>query len=119
MALKYKLLKQKASVGKFKGQQVYVAQRVSSGRIDFDQFCDMIAEESAMTSADVKAIMDRMNHIFERFLFDGYTIDCGELGTFYPTYGSTYVEKEEDFHVHKHMKKGSFALSCQEKVSQL
>lgn len=77
----------------------YYAQAINSGRTDLDTVCDEIAEQCALTSADVKAMLDRMNFILNKELRMGRIVQLGELGSFRLGVGSVGAEKEDDFHV--------------------
>ncbi|MBB6276379.1 HU family DNA-binding protein [Porphyromonas circumdentaria] len=105
MALKFKLIEREMKIGKKAGHKLFFAQQVTQGRISFDKLCNIIAESSTVSSADVKAVIDRLAHVFGQFLTEGFIIDCGELGSFRPTLGSQGVEKEEEFKTHKHLRK--------------
>lgn len=81
--LKFKLIEKKdLSKGAAEDDKLFYPQLVGNGRVSFDAFCDDVAEESALTSADVKACMDRVVHSLVKHLREGRTVDLGDMGTF-------------------------------------
>lgn len=105
MALKFRLIERTMKIGKNAGKKLVYAQQVTGGKLSFEKLCDIIADGSTVSSADVKAVFDRLQRVFERYLADGYIIDCGELGSFRPSFGSKGVEQVTDFKQLKHLRK--------------
>jgi predicted histone-like DNA-binding protein len=98
MAIKYKLVS-RPNLGKDAATnptKVY-AQTVTNGYVHFDEFCEDIAEASALTSADVKAMLDRMNYMLQKNLKAGRIVQIGELGNFRMTLGSTGSLTKSEF----------------------
>ena len=61
MAISYTLVQRKdMSRGALEDAKLYYAQAVSTRRVDFDDLCDEIAETCTLTSADIKAVLDRV-----------------------------------------------------------
>ena len=61
MSVKYKLVQRPDfSKGAAKDAKKYFAQMLSNGNVSFDELCESIAEETALTSADVKSCFDRL-----------------------------------------------------------
>ena len=75
----------------------YYAQAVSDGRVEFDELCDQIADGCTLTSADVKAVLDRMNVVLNNNLSAGRIVQFGELGNFRLTVSSTGATSEDKF----------------------
>lgn len=90
MAQKFKLIRRK-NLGKDNQvtPQKYYAQAVNNGYVSFDELCTEIGEGSTLTSADVKAVMDRMNYILDKNLKAGRIVQFGEIGSFRLAVGST------------------------------
>ncbi len=110
MSLKFKLIKKNLKTfGSDTVRQIYTARPVWAGRISFEKLCQLIADGSTVVSADVKAVLDRLNKVMSSYLPEGFIIDCGELGTFRPTFGSKAVEKEEEFKMQKHLRRARVA----------
>ncbi len=105
MPLKFRLIEKEMKIGKKAGQKLTFAQPVSGGYISFSDLCAIISDGSTVSSADVKAVFDRMLYVFDTFLPNGYVIDCGELGSFRPSFGSKGVEDARDFRQQKHMRR--------------
>ncbi|MDO4707118.1 MAG: hypothetical protein Q4A61_01675 [Porphyromonadaceae bacterium] len=97
MAIKYRVLTREVLLGKDKGKRMQFAQSITTNKITFKRFCEEIADGSTVGSADVKAVLDRMVTVLRRHMQDGESVDCGELGTFTPTFGSSGVPEGEDF----------------------
>ena len=61
MAISYTLVQRKdMSKGALEDAKLYYAQAVSTRRVNFDDLCDEIAETCTLTSADIKAVLDRV-----------------------------------------------------------
>lgn len=98
MAQKYKLI-ERNNLGKDNAQtpRKFYAQAVNNGYVSFDELCEEIAEGCTLTSADVKAVMDRMNYILDKNLRAGRIVQFGEIGNFRFAIGSTGSATEADF----------------------
>lgn len=83
MAQKYKLIERR-NLGKDNeaNPRKFYAQAVNNGYIPFDELCNDIAEQCTLTSADVKAVMDRMNFTLDKHLKAGRIVQFGEIGNF-------------------------------------
>lgn len=90
MAQKFKLIERK-NLGKDNtaNPKKFYAQAVNNGYVSFDELCVEIAESCTLTSADVKAVMDRMNYILDKNLRAGRIVQFGEIGNFKLAVGST------------------------------
>jgi predicted histone-like DNA-binding protein len=90
MAQQYKLV-EKRNMGKDNGifETKWYAQQVSSGKVGFDELCEQIADGCTVTSADVKATLDRANKVLNTNLQAGRIVQFGELGNFRLTVKST------------------------------
>ena len=104
MAIKFRIFKRVVQLGKDKGKTKIFAQSVTTTKIFFKRFCEEVADGSTVDSADVKAVFDRMVKVLKRHMADGEAVDCGELGTFTPTFGSVAVDEKETFVASKHIK---------------
>lgn len=111
MSAKYKLVKRRDfSKDAPKDATKYYAQLVNNGTVSFDELCESIAEETALTSADVKSCFDRFPRIVSRHLKEGRTVQAGELGTFRPVVGSKGADTESAFDAATMMKKPSISF---------
>ena len=59
------------SKGAFEDAKLYYAQAISNGTMTFDELCEDVAETCTLTSADVKAVLDRINYILDKNLRAG------------------------------------------------
>lgn len=90
MAQKYKLIERR-NLGKDQAETPHkmYAQAVNNGYVSFDELCAEIGEGCTLTSADVKAVMDRMNFTLDKHLKAGRIVQFGEIGSFRLAVGST------------------------------
>lgn len=98
MAQKFKLIERR-NLGKDNTEtpRKFYAQAVNSGYVAFDELCLEIAESCTLTSADVKAVMDRMNYILDKNLKAGRIVQFGEIGNFRLAVGSTGAVTAKEF----------------------
>ena len=98
MSVKFKLIDRR-NLGKDANEvpRKLYAQVVNNGSVAFDELCSSIAENCTLTSADVKAVLDRMNYELDRNLRAGRIIQFGELGNFRMAIGSTGAVEEKEF----------------------
>lgn len=83
MSVKYKLVQRKDfSEGAGPDAKLWYAQGESSGNMTFEELCDEISESCTLTSADVKAALDRLTWVLSRNLQAGRIVQMGELGNF-------------------------------------
>lgn len=106
MSAKYKLVQRKDfSKDAPEDAKKFFAQLLNNGTVTFDEFCGDIAEETALTSADVKGCMDRTARITAKHLKEGRLVQLGELGSFLLTGGSTGSDTTDKFNAGSMMKK--------------
>lgn len=98
MAQKFKLIERR-NLGKDStaNPKKFYAQAVNNGYVTFVELCVEIAESCTLTSADVKAVMDRMNYILDKNLKAGRIVQFGEIGNFRLAVGSTGSVVAKDF----------------------
>ena len=97
--LKFHLIQRKTQLGKLKWKTTYTAQPIHLGKVSFDDLCKQLAENTTVGKADVKAVIARLAETIPHFLELGYSVDCGDLGTFRASFGSQPVENLKDFNV--------------------
>ena len=98
MAIKYDLIQGKdMSEGAAEDAKLWYARAAAADHMTFDELCDDIAESSTCSSADVKAVLDRMTWVIAKNLQAGRIVEMGELGNFRMTIGSSGVINKEDF----------------------
>ncbi|WP_287619755.1 HU family DNA-binding protein [Parabacteroides sp.] len=111
MPIKFKLVERKDwSKDAKEGDKLFYAQPVGGEIISFEELCESIAEETALTSADVKACFDRCSRHMSRHLKEGRSVRMGEIGTFRPVVGSKGAKTKEEFQVATMMKKPSISF---------
>lgn len=98
MSQRYRLVKIK-NMGKDQAEvpEKFHAYPVNNGYVSFDELCVDISEGCTLTSADVKAVMDRMNYELDKHLRSGRIVQFGEIGNFRLSLGSSGSVTEKDF----------------------
>ncbi len=106
--LRYKLVKRKdMSKGALEGSKLYYPQVINLGRVSFDSLCEEVAEQSSLTSGDIKNCMDRLINCLVRHLKEGRSVDCGDLGSFRINIRSTGADTPEAYDAATMMRKPS------------
>ena len=106
--LRYKLVQRKdMTKGALEGSKLYYPQVVNQGRVSFDSLCEEVAEQSALTSGDIKSCMDRLVNCLVRHLKEGRSVDCGDLGSFRINIRSTGADTPETYDAATRMRKPS------------
>ena len=83
MAINYVLVQRKdLSKDATEGSKLYYAQAVSTRNVHFNDLCEEIAETCTLTSADIKAVLDRMMWVMVSHLKNGEIIEFADLGNF-------------------------------------
>ncbi|WP_298525379.1 HU family DNA-binding protein [uncultured Porphyromonas sp.] len=82
--IKIKAIERKAGFGKTSKKLWYPAIHLHSD-VKFEEFIELVADETTVSSADVKAVFDRAAKVLIRLLQDGKSVDCGDMGTFRPS----------------------------------
>lgn len=97
MAKAFKVMAKTINMGEKKGQTIYSLSPVSYGKLTTDEVAKQISEESAMTSADVKGVLDRYAFYVKTNLRKGYDVELLGFGTLYLRFitkgGTTEKEK--------------------------
>ena len=73
------------NIGPRKGETVYSAQAYYYGTITTKQVATQIAQESALTPADVIGVIERLAYFCQTHMALGYKIKLDGLGIFYNT----------------------------------
>lgn len=106
--LRYKLVQRKdMSKGALENAKLYYPQVINQGRVSFDSLCEEVAEQSSLTSGDIKNCMDRLVNCLVRHLKEGRSVDCGDLGSFRINIRSTGADTPEAYDAATMMRKPS------------
>lgn len=98
MPIKYSLVQRKdMSKGAAVGSKLFYAQAVNTRKVTFEDLCDEIAETCTLTSADIKAVLDRMMWVMVSHLKNSEIIEFADLGNFRITVGSAGSATKEQF----------------------
>lgn len=102
-SLLYKIRRQKMSVGKYKGKEVYTAIPTGRERVGHREFCEEVARATTFTGAEVEAALRLAAEVAKRHVENGESVDFGDIGTLTPTFRSHAVPKAEDFDPKRHI----------------
>lgn len=106
--LRYKLVPRKdMTKGALAEAKLYYPQVINQGRVSFDSLCEEVAEQSSLTSGDIKNCMDRLINCLVRHLKEGRSVDCGDLGSFRINIRSTGADTPETYDAATMMRKPS------------
>lgn len=97
MALKFRKVQRKLLNGAEKDKVKTFAVAKSSGYCDMEKLCDLISNRCAMSSADVKAVLDSLNWAMALELRSGSIVQVGELGNFRLTVQSEGTDEPDKF----------------------
>lgn len=118
--LRYKLVQRKdMTKGALEGSKLYYPQVVNQGRVSFDSPCEEVAEQSALTSGDIKSCMDRLVNCLVRHLKEGRSVDCGDLGSFRINIRSTGADTPETYDAATMMRKPSIQYYLGKKLRDM
>lgn len=118
--LKYKLVQRKdMSKGALEGSKLYYPQVINLGRMSFDSLCEEVAEQSSLTSGDIKNCMDRLINCLVRHLKEGRSVDCGDLGSFRINIRSTGADTPETYDAATMMRKPSIQYYLGKKLRDM
>lgn len=118
--LKYKLVQRKdMSKGALEGSKLYYPQVINLGRVSFDSLCEEVAEQSSLTSGDIKNCMDRLVNCLVRHLKEGRSVDCGDLGSFRINIRSTGADTPETYDAATMMRKPSIQYYLGKKLRDM
>ena len=97
MSVKYKVVKRKdMRKGAAEDARVYSGQAVSIGLVEFNRLCEIAADGSTLTPADLAASFKRIVSVIKNFLLMGMSCKLDDLGVFRICMGSTgHSTKEE------------------------
>jgi predicted histone-like DNA-binding protein len=80
MSVSYKLILRKNPQNSAAPKKYYAI--VSNREVSFDTICQQVADGCTLTSADIKAVIDRLVQVLSRNLANSNTVRMGELGSF-------------------------------------
>lgn len=118
--LRYKLVQRKdMSKGALEGSKLYYPQVINQGRVSFDSLCEEVAEQSSLTSGDIKNCLDRLINCLVRHLKEGRSVDCGDLGSFRINIRSTGADTPEAYDAATMMRKPSIQYYLGKKLRDM
>ncbi len=98
MALQYKIMMREVSdlKGGAKVEKAF-AVPVYTGYTELEDICKAISERSALSSADVKGVLDSLNYVLDLELRGSRIVRLGELGNFRMSFSSKGTDPKEKF----------------------
>ncbi len=78
------------------GAKLTHARAISRGTYDLKRVCDLISERSAVSSAEVKSVLDSFAWVIELALEDGCHVELDDLGYFSPSLKTVPSKKSAD-----------------------
>lgn len=118
--LRYKLVQRKdMTKGALENAKLYYPQVINQGRVSFDSLCEEVAEQSSLTSGDIKNCMDRLINCLVRHLKEGRSVDCGDLGSFRINIRSTGADTPEAYDAATMMRKPSIQYYLGKKLRDM
>lgn len=118
--LRYKLVQRKdMTKGALEDAKLYYPQVINQGRVSFDSLCEEVAEQSSLTSGDIKNCMDRLINCLVRHLKEGRSVDCGDLGSFRINIRSTGADTPETYDAATMMRKPSIQYYLGKKLRDM
>lgn len=82
MSVKYRTVKRRVLAGEDEGQTKTYGVAKASYYCDMDKLCELVASRSAMSSGDVKSMLDSLNWVIGLEMRSGAIVQVGELGNF-------------------------------------
>jgi predicted histone-like DNA-binding protein len=107
------------SKGALEGSKLYYPQVINLGRVSFDSLCEEVAEQSSLTSGDIKNCMDRLVNCLVRHLKEGRSVDCGDLGSFRINIRSSGADTPETYDAATMMRKPSIQYYLGKKLRDM
>ena len=92
---------------------------INQGRVSFDSLCEEVAEQSSLTSGDIKNCMDRLINCLVRHLKEGRSVDCGDLGSFRINIRSTGADTPDAYDAATMMRKPSIQYYLGKKLRDM
>lgn len=95
MAIKFTVNETPKPKGR-KGQKLSHARQRSNGTYKMDYICKLISERSAVSSAEVKSVLDSLAWMMEVAFRDGYHLELEDLGYFSPSLRTRTVNNKQN-----------------------
>ncbi|MCD8269076.1 MAG: hypothetical protein LUD46_11935 [Parabacteroides sp.] len=95
MSIKFKVYSTPKPNGR-EGSNVTHARAISQGTYNLEKVCRLISERSAVSSAEVKSVLDSFAWVVELALEDGCHIELDDLGYFSPSLRTVPSKQDEN-----------------------
>ncbi|MDR1981411.1 MAG: HU family DNA-binding protein [Tannerellaceae bacterium] len=110
MAVKIKKVQREIRFGSETGKVKTYGIVKTSGYCDMEKLCELVSARSAMSSADIKAILDSLNWVMRMELRSGSIVQLGEFGNFRLSVSTEGTETAKAFTA-SHVKKARILFS--------
>ncbi|MEC5393709.1 HU family DNA-binding protein [Bergeyella sp. RCAD1439] len=97
MAVKFKVIERGQPGVTGGGEKKWYANAITDGEIGIDDLTKQIEKFSALSEADIKAVIIALENVIQNALADSKIVRLEKLGTLYPTLSSGGAATEKDF----------------------
>lgn len=97
MSLKFRTVEREVKIGQDAGKKKTYAMAKTNGYCNLEKLCDLVSARCAMSSADVKAILDSLNWVMHVELRSGNIVQVGEFGNFRLSIRSHGANSKDEF----------------------
>ncbi|MDY3362398.1 HU family DNA-binding protein [Riemerella anatipestifer] len=97
MSIKFKVIERGQPGISGGGNKKWYANATTDGEIGIDDLTKQIEKFSALSEADIKAVIIALENVIQNALSDSKIVRLEKLGTLYPTLSSGGAATEKDF----------------------
>ncbi|MEJ8589733.1 HU family DNA-binding protein [Riemerella anatipestifer] len=97
MSIKFKVIERGQPGVSGGGNKKWYANATTDGEIGIDDLTKQIEKFSALSEADIKAVIIALENVIQNALADSKIVRLEKLGTLYPTLSSGGAATEKDF----------------------
>ncbi|MSN86263.1 HU family DNA-binding protein [Riemerella anatipestifer] len=97
MSIKYKVIERVQPGVAGGGDKKWYASVTTDGEVGIDDLTKQIEKFSALSEADIKAVIIALENVIQNALADSKIVRLEKLGTLYPTLSSGGATTEKDF----------------------
>ncbi|AQY21911.1 HU family DNA-binding protein [Riemerella anatipestifer] len=97
MSIKYKVIERVQPGVAGGGDKKWYASVTTDGEVGIDDLTKQIEKFSALSEADIKAVIIALENVIQNALADSKIVRLEKLGTLYPTLSSGGAATEKDF----------------------
>lgn len=94
-SIKYRVTKQRISLGKHKGKTILMARATNRERVSFRRLCEEVAHNTTFAPEEVMAVVGLVFGTAKRHVQEGDSVELGDFGTLSPSIKSRAVPIDE------------------------